>query len=639
MKFSPEFIERVSEANNLVDIISQYTQLKPMGGGLMGRCPFPDHPEKTPSFSVSEAKQVYNCFGCHKKGNVYTFLQQYNGMSFREAIEYLANRAQIPLPQVNEAESSKLDAMAQKKKLLTRVNKYAATYFHENFKRLPLNHPVREYARKRGLSDETIDTFQIGYASEEWDGLVKNLEGKNVPMSLAEEARLVKARSGGKTGFFDIFRDRLMFPIFSMMGEPIAFGGRIIAQGEPKYLNSPETLVFHKGKVLYGLSQTAKYIRSEDQALVVEGYMDLVSLYQAGIPNVVATMGTALTLDHGRILQRVTKNIVVLFDGDSAGREAAERSLPLLLAANVYPKGLVLPNDQDPDDFVKSEGAEALKNLINRAQDLFSMILDMWLKGYRGEASEKVRISTQLQPVFQAIQDPRLKALYLKEAAEKMSVDEKWLRDALQSPSNDFRQKGRPEPLPRKNFTGSEPQGSSHSPVQSISTHQMQNSLQQAPEALTEAQVDQIQLKGASQAEALLLGLVLKNHANLELFLSAQSLEEIPHQGVREVLKRAAEVSRQAPEKFDKLTSLLASFVDRPEWLIADQTSDDDSKMILDCVRKVKEQLIVAKRKQLTLEMKGNLSTEKHQELMKALVELKKEELMLKEHGVQTRSQ
>ncbi len=641
MKFTPEFIERVSEANNIVDIISQHTQLKPAGGGLMGRCPFPDHPEKTPSFSVSESKQVYNCFGCHKKGNIFTFLQQYNGMSFREAIEYLASRAQIPLPQMNPEEASKQDVVAQKKKLLTRVNKMAASYFHETFKKLPHSHPVREYARKRGLSDQIIDTFQIGYATEEWDGLVANLESKNVPMPLAEEARLVKARTGGKNGYFDIFRDRLIFPIISMMGDAIAFGGRIIAQGEPKYLNSPETLIFHKGKILYGLSQTAKYIRSEDQAIVVEGYMDLVSLYQAGVTNVVATMGTALTADHGRLLNRITKNIVVLFDGDSAGREAAERSLPILLASDVYPKGLVLPDDQDPDDFVKNHGVEALQKLVSEAPDLFSMILGMWLQGYRGEASEKVRISTLLQPVFQAIQDPRLKQLYLREAAGKMAVDEKWLREALVSQRNernDFGQKSPNEPFQRRQFSS----------TQAGNSPGMQNS-HQAPspelaKPLTEETGDQIQLKGASQAEILLLGLALKNHANFEIFAQAQSLEEISHKGVREVLTRAAEVSRQAPEKFDKLTSLLATFVDHPEWLIMVSKADvksanessDDSKLILDCVRKLKEQNIVAKRKQLTLELKSSNGSDKHEELMKALMELKKEELQLKALGLPT---
>ncbi len=631
MKFTPEFIERVSEANNIVDIISQHTQLKPAGGGLMGRCPFPDHPEKTPSFSVSESKQVYNCFGCHKKGNIFTFLQQYNGMSFREAIEFLASRAQIPMPQMNPEEASKQDVVAQKKKLLTRVNKMAAQYFYDNFKKLPATHPVREYARKRGLTDQIIDTFQIGYALEEWDGLVANLESKNVPMPLAEEARLVKARSGGKSGYFDIFRERLIFPIFSMMGDAIAFGGRIIAQGEPKYLNSPETPVFHKSKVLYGLSQTAKFIRSEDQAIVVEGYMDLVSLYQAGITNVVATMGTALTADHGRLLNRITKNIVVLFDGDSAGREAAERSLPLLLGADVYPKGLVLPDDQDPDDYVKANGAEALKKLVAEAPDLFSMILGMWLQGYRGEASEKVKISTMLQPIFGAIQDQRLKQLYLREAAGKMSVDEKWLREALTQTRNDFGQKGPVEPRNQRNFTSQN----------TVAMAPMQNSHQPSgpdlSKPLTEDSRDQIQLKGASQAEILLLGLVLKNHANFMLFSQAQSLEEIPTKGVREVLTRAAEVSRQAPEKFDKLVSLLATFVDHPEWLILVNKADssgDDSKLILDCVRKLKEQNIIAKRKQLTLELKSSAGSDRHEELMKALMELKKEELQLKTQGL-----
>lgn len=633
MKFSPEFIERVAEANNLVDIISQFTQLKPSGGGLMGRCPFPDHPEKTPSFSVSETKQVYNCFGCHKKGNVYTFLQYYNGMSFREAVEFLASRAQIPLPQANEAEASKLDSVTKKKKLLIQVNKLAATYYFENFRKQGASHPVKAYTDKRQLSPETMETFRIGYATDEWDGLTKYLESKGIPMSLAEEARLVKARGGGKTGYFDIFRDRLIFPIFSAMSEPIAFGGRIIDQGEPKYLNSPETAVFHKSKVLYGLSETAKYIRSEDQAIVVEGYMDLVSLYQAGVQNVVATMGTALTLEHGRLLQRLTKNIVVLFDGDSAGREAAERSLPLLLAADVYPKGLVLPDDQDPDDFVKAHGPQKLKELIGRAPDLFTMILQSWLRGYRGEASEKVRLSTQLQPIFSSIQDSRLRQLYLKEAAERLAVDEKWLFQAVSGHRNDFGQNNsQAAGGPRKNSSSSPP----NSPSSRASGVVVPESNHKEEASLTDETPDQIQLKGASQAEIVLLGLVLKNHANCELLLRAQSLDEIPHQGVREVLKRVADVYRQAPEKFDKLTSLLASFVDRPDWLIVDhfEGEGDDSKLLLDCVRKIKGHNLAAKRKQLTLELKGSLSSEKHEELMKALVELKKEELMLKAQGL-----
>ncbi len=631
MKFNPEFIERVSEANNLVDIISQYTQLKPAGGGLMGRCPFPDHPEKTPSFSVSEIKQVYNCFGCHKKGNIYTFLQQYNGMSFREAVEYLADRASIALPQVNERESQALDAAAQVKKQIGKVNKMAAHFFHTNFKELPESHPVRQYAFKRNLTPEIIDTFQIGYSLEDWDGLVKLFESKNIPMSLAEEARLVKARANGKSGYFDLFRERLMFPIFSTMGEPIAFGGRIVLQGEPKYLNSPETAVFHKSKVLYGLSETAKYIRSEDQAIVVEGYMDLVSLYQSGIQNVVATMGTAMTPDHGRLLHRITKNIVVLFDGDSAGQEAAERSLPLLLASDVYPRSLVLPESQDPDDYLRTYGVEQLKLEISKAPDLFSLILQRWLVGYRGEASEKVSLSTLLRPVFAAIRDQRLRQLYLIEAAGKMAVDPKWLAEAVLPSKNDFGQKQKTESFPRARSTAEGASGAENSQT-------VQKPVQQTVQASAAENLDQIQLKGATRAESLLLGLALKNHANFETLTSSHILEDVPHPGVREVLKRAADVSLQAPEKFDKLTSLLASYVDHPEWLIVDPQSmakdGDDSKLILDCVRKIKLSLIQAKQKEILQQLRIVTDVTKLDEIKQALMDLKKEELNLNKLGL-----
>lgn len=634
MKFSPDFIDRVQTANNLVDIISQYTQLKPSGGGLMGRCPFPDHAEKTPSFSVSELKQVYHCFGCQKKGNLYRFLQDYNGMSFPEAVEFLAGRAHIALPAVNEKESSKLDALSQKKKLLLRVNKLACQYFQENFKQLPSSHPAKVYAEKRKLTGAILETFQIGYAGEEWDGLTKFLESKNVPLALAEEARLVKARTGGKTGYFDIFRDRLMFPIISQMGEPIAFGGRIIAQGEPKYLNSPETLVFHKGKVLYGLNETAKYIRSEDQAIVVEGYMDLIALYQVGITNVVATMGTALTMDHGKMLNRITKNVVTLFDGDSAGQEAAERSLPLLLASGVYPKGLILPDNQDPDDYVKGSGSDSLKTLISEAPDLYSMILKQWMAGYRGDASEKVRLANRIVPVMASIQDTRLKQLYLTETAQKLNVDEKWLRQSLTPANNATSTLQKPNQAQNyKNFNSNTDQPSSAN--SGSAGNPVGESLDLKPR-LTEEFIDQIQLKGASQAEVLLVGLALKNHANIEALLEANGIEEVPHQGIREVLQRAADVYRQAPENFAKLTSLLATFVDRPEWLIADQSSTDSAdevKMLQDCLRKVKELKIDVLQKSLMTEMatqKGTITSERLAEIMQALTDLKKEKLSLR---------
>lgn len=346
----------------------------------MGRCPFPDHQEKTASFSVSEFKGVYHCFGCKKSGNVTTFLRDFNGMSFPDSIAYLAERNGIPITddayENNRPDYSNEDK--DQKKTLLRANKIAADFFKEMLKRQSTDSQIRQYVLKRKLNPETIEEFQIGYAPNEWEALGQQLNRSSIPVEVAEEAQLVRKRKEGQ-GYFDMFRDRLMFPIHSPTGDVLAFGGRIIEQGEPKYLNSPETPVFHKGKVLYGLAQTAKHIRSDDLVLVVEGYMDLVSIYQAGLKNVVATMGTALTPDHAKLIKRLTNNVVVLFDGDDAGKMAAERSLPILLSQGLFPRGLTLTEAKDPDEFVIKFGTEALKKQIDSAPDLFKVVLKSWM--------------------------------------------------------------------------------------------------------------------------------------------------------------------------------------------------------------------------------------------------------------------
>lgn len=607
MRYSEDFIGKVTEASNIVDLISQYTQLRQMGSGLMGRCPFPDHVEKTPSFSVSEHKQVYNCFGCHKKGNIFSFLRDYQGMSFPEAVEYLADRAGIPLP-APEKNPEVRDQAQEKKKLLLKANKLAAVYFSEQLHNVPHDHPVKKYIASRGLSKEVIETFGIGYAVDAWDGLERHLLSKQIPMAVAEEARLVKARQN-KSGHFDIFRDRLMFPIFSPMGEPIAFGGRYLEkkENEPKYLNSPETPVFIKGKVLYGLSQTARYIRSEDLALIVEGYMDLVSLYQAGIRNVVATMGTALTPDHGKMLKRMTKNVVALFDGDSAGMEAAERSLPILLAADLYPKGLTLPNSMDPDDYVKKYGAEALKAELDKAPDLFVMILGRWMEGYRGDASEKVKLADKLKPLFEAIPDLRLRDLYLAEAAQKMSVTLPWLRQAV-------------------GLQSSGPVYSQNRPAMTRTVQPSAPVNPRPPEAVSSmGEGGKISLKGASKAEALLLGLVLKSRANFDQFVNEKILESVAHEGVKKILQKATDVYGQDLNKFDKLTSLLVSYVDQPEFLFqlgpspeTDQEFDAEieNKLLRDCFKRVRENFLKERAKQLMKNLNSEPSSEKLEQIM-----------------------
>ena len=596
MRYPPEFVDRVQEANNLVSIISQYTQLKQSGNGFMGRCPFPDHAEKTASFSVSETKQVYHCFGCKKSGNIFSFLRDYNGMSFPDAIEFLAEKASIPLPELpSEKGQEQYTQQKDEKKSLIRANRMAADFFRETLKRAALDHPIRAYIQKRKLNAETLEEFQIGYAPGEWDSLASHLSRHQVAPDVAEKAQLVRPRKEGN-GHYDLFRDRLMFPILAISQEVLAFGGRILEQGEPKYLNSPETPVFNKSKVLYGLAHTAKFIRSEDRAIIVEGYMDLVSLFQAGIRNCAAPMGTALTFEQAKLIKRMTTNVVVLFDGDEAGKRAAERSLPILLAAGLYPKGLILTEAKDPDEFVIQFGVEALNQKIDTSPELFTLVLQMWMTDYRGEASQKVKIMDLVRPVFDAIPDRRLKSLYAQEIATRMNVGLDWVRSALTAPSD-----------ARDSRYGQAPQG--YQPPAAAAVNE-------APSAPIEARKALISLTGSAQAEILLLQLALKSRANFDVVLQSspanspqQILSQISHLGVKTVFEKAEQVYRQEPEKFDKLTSLLIEDVETPELLFsnaADMDEEKEKKMMADCIRRIQQTFLKEQAKRMSAGINKN---------------------------------
>ncbi len=649
MKFSQEFIDQVQDANNLVDIISQYTQLKQSGSGLMGRCPFPDHKEKTPSFSVSEAKQVYHCFGCQKSGNIFTFLNQYQGMSFPQSMEYLADRAGIALPKETQDFD---DKNALRKKEILKLNKAALNFFNKNLDASGKDSMVRQYLNKRGLSDDIVKLFRLGWSLPEWETLSNHLKSSGHSLDLAEEARLVKRRTE-KTGFYDIFRERLIFPITNSMGDVLAFGGRILAQGEPKYLNSPETQVFQKGKIFYGLEQTARYIRSQDQIIIVEGYMDLISLFQSGIRNVVATMGTALTSDHGRVIKRLTRNVVVLFDGDRAGKEAAERSLSLLLEQDLYPRGLILPDNMDPDDFVKSRGVEELNQLIDRSPDLMNLIFTEWLVGFGGEPSEKIKIANRLKKVLDVIPDPQYRKLYVEQLAPMMGVDKNWLRDTV---------------LAKAQTAQTAP---SHSAVQAP-IRQIKQEPTPTSNSVPKVSSDPVNfpVKSASKAEKYLLSLVIKSRANLDYFLEQGLSQYIVNIPMKNLFNHIDQVYRQNPEKFDRLTSLLITQIDDPnvlffktpqevwkgnvklneksdtEWESVDandgnidesesagSNSYDDqknleieTKFFKDAVQRVREDFLKARLKTISHELKVNATPEKIEEMMaiqKSLKDLK----------------
>lgn len=603
MRFSQDFIQRVMEANNVVDIISQYTQLKPSGGGLMGRCPFPDHVEKTPSFSVSETKQVYNCFGCHKSGNIVTFLRDYHGYAFPEAIEWLANRASIPLPE-KDNRSKDEDRAAAKRKQLLEVNREATRFFIEQLARQRDDSPVKQYIAKRGLTVETINAFSIGFAPKEWDGLTSHFAGKSISIGLAEEARLAVARKDGKSGHFDMFRNRLMFPILNTMGDSVAFGGRVLDPNDnPKYLNSPETPVFEKKKVLYGLHQTARHIRSEDAAIIVEGYMDAVSLYQAGIKNVAAVMSSSLTIEQARLLKRMTKNVIMLLDGDDAGMDGAERSLPILLQGDLYPRGVFLPDGMDPDDFVKANGAEALQKILEKSQELLFVVLDRWMQNYRGEATEKLKLADKLKPILNGIPDARLRNLYLEDVARRLGVQISWLRDALDGGT-------RPAANPP--------------PPRGLSSQQGEKS---APKEPSEGTLYTI--TGAPQAEISALALALKSRANFDVFARESSLESFYHEGVKAILQEALRLYGQEPDRFDRLTSLLVTSVDQPGLLFprdpfglkdSQNRSDEDKaetdlQLLRDALKRVRETRLRQELKKLSQELAKEPTPEKFERL------------------------
>lgn len=603
----------------------------------MGRCPFPDHQEKTASFSVSEFKGVYHCFGCKKSGNVTTFLRDFNGMSFPDSIQYLAERNGIPITD-DAYENNRPDYANEdkdQKKTLLRANKIAADFFKEMLKRQSTDSQIRQYVLKRKLNPETIEEFQIGYAPNEWEALGQQLNRSSIPMEVGEEAQLIRKRKEG-SGHFDMFRDRLMFPIHSPAGDVLAFGGRIIEQGEPKYLNSPETPVFHKGKVLYGLAQTAKHIRSDDLVLVVEGYMDLVSIYQAGLKNVVATMGTALTLDHAKLIKRLTNNVVVLFDGDEAGKMAAERSLPILLSQGLFPRGLTLTEAKDPDEFVIKFGTEALKKQIDSAPDLFKVVLKSWMADYRNEASDKVKLVDKIKPVFDVMADQRLKSLYADDLCQIMGVNKDWLRNSLQGNAAG-RSHGYGSPTNQNN-------------QRNLVTEEPQPVLSAAAEPMKIEENPQIKISDASKVELMLLQNTLKSRASFAIMSDLQEplsftqlLSQIKHLGVKQILEIAEQDYRQDANKFDRLVSQLIDQIDKPELLFQNSKLDitqmgefdeeKEKKLIVDLISRIQQEFIKDQAKKLSLDIRSdklNLNDEdklrQFSELQKSRLEIRKSE-------------
>lgn len=425
-------LDDIRDRVSIAALIGERVPLKKAGRNYKGCCPF--HNEKTPSFVVSDEKRIYHCFGCGEGGNVFNFFMKFDGLSFRESVEMLASRAGVRLPVLGTADKRKDDELSQKKRLSYRVNQIVAEYFNRNLKDPKKGEAARNYLESRGIFLEKNEQLFLGYAEDSWDGLVRHLREKKVPLDLAAELGVVKKRADG--GYYDFFRHRVICPVImpGPGGEQrvVAFSGRTFgrprtAEGreEPaKYINSPESLIYHKSYTVYGLGDAIDAIRKEDRVIFVEGNLDVVRLHQEGMANSVAPLGTALTSGHLRLLGRFTKNFVVIFDGDEAGYKAAARSLPVFLEEGAVPRMVALQNGEDPDSFVRENGPDALRRLIEGSGTLFEWLIDI-TAARRGKGTDgKVKVVEELKPLFSMLRNPVETALYRKRLAASLGLEE-----------------------------------------------------------------------------------------------------------------------------------------------------------------------------------------------------------------------
>lgn len=418
-KISQEKIEQIRSATDIVDVVSQYLTLTQKGKNLWGLCPF--HQEKTPSFSVNPEKQIFYCFGCKKGGDVYTFLMDHEKLSFIETIRLLAQKKGIPL-EIDPAEANQF----QEKEALYSVSRFAARFFYTTLANPQQGLVGLKYFASRGLTAQTIKKFGLGFSPNDWVALFRAATKQSYTPEMLLKAGLIIPRKDN-SGFYDRFRNRIIFPIFDASNRVVAFGGRrMVEENSPKYINSPETPIYQKRETLYGLAQTRQAIQTEKQALLVEGYLDLISLFQHGIQNAVASSGTALTDEHAKLISRYTQNIVLLFDGDSAGSRAALKGLDILLAHDLDVHVTRLPAGDDPDSFVRTKGADALRELIRTASPLVEFKVQMVAEteDLQSPTGKTRAIHSILESVIQ-IKDEIKQAMTIREVATRFLLDER----------------------------------------------------------------------------------------------------------------------------------------------------------------------------------------------------------------------
>lgn len=410
-----ELIREIKEKNDIVAVISEYTTLKRVGRNLTGLCPL--HSEKTPSFNVNPAKQFFYCFGCGKGGDVISFIMKVENVDFITAAQRLARRAGIEWP-----EAQPLSKEDHQKEQLYKINKLAAAFFHHCLIKTESGATARQYLDRRKILPTSWSAFNLGYASAGWHQLTELLKQKAIPLEAAEKVGLV---GFGENGFYDRFRDRLIFPILDLRGRFAGFGGRIFDQSHPKYLNSPESVIFHKSRLLYGFYQAKETIRHKRQVIIVEGYLDVIQAHQAGFTQTIASLGTALTREQVKLIKRYASEAVLAYDADSAGQNATHKGLELLQEAGLEIKILSLPTGHDPDSLIREAGAEAFEALLQKRMNVIDYQLSQVVGKYDVNSPEgKAQAVQELLPQLAKVDSSIAREAYIRKAAREIGVSE-----------------------------------------------------------------------------------------------------------------------------------------------------------------------------------------------------------------------
>lgn len=411
-------IREIRERIDIVEVVSSYLPLKRSGANHLGLCPF--HGEKTPSFNVNATRQIFHCFGCGVGGNVFSFLMRMEGLAFPEAVRRLGDRVGISIEE--EVLSPAEVQRREERERLIRVNEVACDFYHQLLLEDKDAVVARNYLRERGYDGDTARTFRLGFAPGRWDALSEHLAQKGFDPEWARDLGLTRPGKDGR-GDYDLFRNRLLFPILDLNGKVAAFGGRVLDDSLPKYLNSSESPIYHKGRILYGLAQAREEMRRSDKVIVVEGYFDQMALYRAGFTNTVATCGTSLTEEHGRLLQRYAKKVLLLFDQDKAGQKATFRAMDVLLPLGLSIAVVGLDPGEDPDSFVLKQGAEAFAARLQQARPVLEAYMDVELAAHGDSIEGRARAAEEIVGRLRLVPSEIERSLYLQSLAQRTGLE------------------------------------------------------------------------------------------------------------------------------------------------------------------------------------------------------------------------